>query len=55
MRRDIDRGNRIEADHIIGDLIRRGHEHAVPTSLLQVAYVHLQAYQNRLQAQATSG
>ncbi len=50
MRRDIDRGNRIEADHIVGDLIRRGRERGVQTPLLGIAYVHLQAYQNRLSA-----
>jgi 2-dehydropantoate 2-reductase len=50
MRRDIDRGNRIEADHIVGDLIRRGRERGMQTPLLGIAYVHLQAYQNRLSA-----
>jgi 2-dehydropantoate 2-reductase len=50
MLRDIERGNRIEGDHIVGDLIRRGREHGVPTPLLDVAYVHLEAYQNRFKA-----
>jgi 2-dehydropantoate 2-reductase len=45
MRRDIERGARIEADHIVGDLISRGREHAVATPLLNIAYIHLQAYQ----------
>jgi 2-dehydropantoate 2-reductase len=49
MRRDIERGARIEADHIVGDLISRGREHAVETPLLDIAYIHLQAYQNGLQ------
>src|SRR6185312_11196979 len=48
MLRDIQRGAEIEADHIVGDLIRRGAEHGVPTPLLQIAYIHLQAYQNRI-------
>ena len=48
MLRDIQRGGRIEADHIIGDLIRRGHERAIPTPLLDIACMHLEAYQNRL-------
>ncbi|HVZ06114.1 2-dehydropantoate 2-reductase [Hyphomicrobium sp.] len=47
MRRDIERGNRIEADHIVGDLISRGRELGVPSPMLDVAYLHLQAYQNR--------
>lgn len=51
MRRDIERGNRIEADHIVGDLIRRGHELGAQTPMLELAYIHLQAYQNQLQAQ----
>ena len=34
----------------VGDLIRRGREHGVSTPLLEVAYVHLQAYQNRTRA-----
>lgn len=55
MRRDIERGNRIEADHIVGDLIRRGREHWIQTPLLGIAYVHLQAYQNRLRDEAATG
>jgi 2-dehydropantoate 2-reductase len=48
MLRDIQRGGDIEGDHIVGDLIRRGREHGVPTPSLEVAYIHLQAYQNRI-------
>jgi 2-dehydropantoate 2-reductase len=50
MLRDIQRGRQIEGDHIVGDLIRRGREKSVPTPALDVAYVHLQAYQNRAKA-----
>ena len=50
MLRDIQRGAEIESDHIVGDLIRRGREKGVATPLLDVAYVHLQAYQNRVSA-----
>lgn len=50
MLRDIQRGNRIEADHTIGELIRRGRELGVQTPLLNIAYTHMQAYQNRLTA-----
>ena len=39
MLRDIERGGRIEADHIVGDLIARGTQEG--TRLLRVAYVHL--------------
>jgi 2-dehydropantoate 2-reductase len=44
MLRDIEQGRRIEADHIVGDLIRRG---PVPPFLLQVALAHLKAYEAR--------
>lgn len=50
MLRDIERGSRIEADQIVGDIIRRGRERGVATPLLDVAYVALQTYQNRLRA-----
>jgi 2-dehydropantoate 2-reductase len=48
MLRDIQRGGQIEADQIVGDIIRRGHERGVATRLLDIAYLHLQAYQNGL-------
>ena len=50
MARDIENHNPIEADHIIGDLIRRGEETgslAHGTSLLRLAYTHLKAYEAR--------
>ncbi|HLY58071.1 MAG TPA: 2-dehydropantoate 2-reductase [Stellaceae bacterium] len=47
MLRDVERGARTEADHIIGDLLRRGGEPVSPTSLLRVAYAHLGAYEAR--------
>ena len=48
MLRDLQQGSRIEADHIIGELIARGLAKGVTTPLLTTAYSHLQAYQNRL-------
>lgn len=49
MMRDIEGGNRIEADHIVGDLIARGREKAPGASLarLDLAYTHLKAYEAR--------
>ena len=50
MARDIENHNPIEADHIIGDLIRRGERTGSPardTSLLRLAYTHLKAYEAR--------
>lgn len=47
MLRDLEAGGRIEADHIVGDLLRRGADHGVPTPHLGIAYTHLKAYENR--------
>jgi 2-dehydropantoate 2-reductase len=47
MLRDIERGAPIEADHIIGDLLRRGGGGAHDYPLLRVAYAHLKAYEAR--------
>jgi 2-dehydropantoate 2-reductase len=52
MLRDIERGSRIEADQIVGDMISRGRAHGVSTPLLETAYIQLQAYQNRIAASA---
>ena len=50
MLRDVENHSRIEADHILGDLIRRGdaaqHDDA-HVSLLRLAYNHLKAYEAR--------
>ena len=45
MLRDIERGGPIEADHVVGDMIARGHAARVPVPLLEIAYTHLQAYE----------
>ncbi len=48
MLRDMERRARIEADHILGDLLRRGsHVPNADRSLLQLAYRHLKAYEAR--------
>ena len=47
MLRDIERGAPIEADHIIGDLLRRAGTEARDTALLRIAYAHLKAYEAR--------
>jgi 2-dehydropantoate 2-reductase len=54
MLRDLEAGGRIEADHIVGDLLRRGQEQGVVVPLLRVAYTHLKAYENRRDRQAAS-
>jgi len=50
MYRDMERNARIEADHIIGDLLQRGqHHHAADGDfpLLRLIYSNLKAYENR--------
>jgi 2-dehydropantoate 2-reductase len=56
MLRDIERGSRIEADQILGDLLRRGGDTVGQTSLLRIAYAHLKAYEaRRLRQQTVAG
>ena len=47
MFRDIKAGARVEADHVIGDLIARGDAAKVPVPKLKIAYTHLKAYENQ--------
>jgi len=46
MLRDIEQGSRIEADHIVGDLLRRAAK-ASTAPLLSTAYAHLKSYEAR--------
>jgi len=48
MYRDLQRGGPVEADHILGDLIRRGEPYAVRTPLLKAACVQLSIYTSSL-------
>ncbi|HEX4411172.1 MAG TPA: 2-dehydropantoate 2-reductase [Xanthobacteraceae bacterium] len=47
MLRDIERRAPIEADHVVGDLIRRGKGGPQDFPLLRIAYAHLKAYEAR--------
>jgi len=47
MFRDIENRTPIEADHIVGDLLRRGEEQGMTSPLLRIAYAHLKAYEAR--------
>jgi len=49
MYRDLSAGAPIEAQQIVGDLLRRGQGTGIDTPLLSAAYVNLQVYQQRLQ------
>jgi 2-dehydropantoate 2-reductase len=46
MLRDIEQGSRIEAEHIVGDLLRRASK-GPPAPLLSTAFAHLRAYEVR--------
>jgi 2-dehydropantoate 2-reductase len=52
MLRDIEQGSRIEADHIVGDLLRRAAK-APPAPLLSTAFAHLRAYEARRKREAS--
>jgi 2-dehydropantoate 2-reductase len=46
MMRDIDhQAPRLEADHVVGDIIRRAQRFGVDVPLMRVAYAHLQVYE----------
>jgi 2-dehydropantoate 2-reductase len=47
MLRDMEQKARIEADHIVGDLLRRGEAESHDRPLLRIAYAHLKAYEAR--------
>ncbi|WP_198659204.1 ketopantoate reductase family protein [Nocardiopsis sp. FIRDI 009] len=41
---DLTHGNPVEADHIVGDLVRRARELGVPAPLFSLAHTHLSVY-----------
>jgi 2-dehydropantoate 2-reductase len=47
MLRDIERGGPIEAEHVVGDLVRRGRAKDLKTPLLRIVLAHLQTYEAR--------
>jgi 2-dehydropantoate 2-reductase len=47
MLRDIEGGHRVEADHVVGDMLKRARAADVDPGPLRIAYAHLQAYQAR--------
>ncbi len=46
MFRDIKAGGKVEADHVIGDMIARADAAKIPVPKLRTAYTHLKAYEN---------
>ena len=56
MLRDIEAGAPIEADHILGDLVRRGNRVlGADRPLLRLAYMHLKAYEARRDREKAAG
>ncbi len=47
MMRDLEQGGQIEADHVVGDLLQRGHDEGDSLRMLRTAYAHLKAYEAR--------
>jgi 2-dehydropantoate 2-reductase len=47
MFRDIKAGAKVEADHVIGDLVARADAAKVPVAKLRTAYTHLKAYEKQ--------
>lgn len=45
MLRDLEGGHRVEAMHIVGDMLRRAERHGLPAPNLRAAWVHLQCYE----------
>ncbi|MEO8558491.1 MAG: 2-dehydropantoate 2-reductase [Rhodospirillales bacterium] len=45
MARDISRGNKVEADHVVGDMVARAKALGIKTPILRVAYTGLKAYE----------
>jgi 2-dehydropantoate 2-reductase len=54
MARDMDQGFPTEADHLIGDLIRRARQHGVKTPLLCASYARLQIYESKRSSSVAS-
>jgi 2-dehydropantoate 2-reductase len=47
MLRDIERGGPVEADHVIGFMLKKARQHGVEASLHEFIFVHLQSYEQR--------
>jgi 2-dehydropantoate 2-reductase len=52
MLHDLEKGNMVEADHIVGDMIARATKAGIATPNLRMAYAHLQVYLHKRAAKA---
>lgn len=55
MSRDVARGNRVESEHIVGDMARRAAAHGIATPNLSMALLHLRAYEAERQKKLAAG
>jgi 2-dehydropantoate 2-reductase len=54
MLRDMEAGGRVEADHVVGDMLRHARAAGADARVLAAAYCHLQAYEARRQRGAAA-
>jgi 2-dehydropantoate 2-reductase len=47
MLRDLEAGNAVESDHIVGFMLDHARKHNLDDTMLSVAFTHLKAYENR--------
>jgi 2-dehydropantoate 2-reductase len=47
MLRDLESGNAVESDHIVGFMLDHARKHGLDDTMLSVAFTHLKAYENR--------
>jgi len=47
MLRDLEAGNRVEGDHVVGWMLERARAHGIDDTILSLAYTHLKAYEAR--------
>jgi 2-dehydropantoate 2-reductase len=50
MYRDLQKGSPVEAEQILGDLLKRGRDAGISTPLLAAAFIHLSVYQAKVSA-----
>lgn len=55
MSRDVARGNRVEGEHIVGDMARRAAAHGIATPNLSMALLHLRAYEAERRKKLAAG
>jgi 2-dehydropantoate 2-reductase len=47
MLRDIENGNAVEADHVVGYMLTKARQYHLDDSVIAIAYAHLKSYENR--------